>query len=105
MKMKIDSGIPSTSPVNRVNETTARTGPVARAPAAGGASDSVEITSLSARLNQLEGVLSGVPVVDSAQVNAIKEAIRDGRFQVNSEVVADRLLSSVKELLLQRGSA
>ena len=106
MKMKIDSGIPSASSVNRISETPARTGPVARAQAgAGVAGDSVEITSLSARLNELEGVLAGVPVVNSEQVQAIKQAIRDGRFQVNSEVVAERLLSSVKELLLQRGSA
>jgi len=103
--MKIDSGIPTTTPVTRVSETPSRSGAVARSPGGNSASDSVEITSLSARLQQLEGVLAGVPVVDSAQVQAIKDAIRDGRFQVNSEVVADRLLSSVKELVLQRGSA
>ena len=50
-------------------------------------------------------MLAGVPVVDGAQVQAIKDAISEGRFQVDSEVVADRLLSSVKELLLQRGAA
>ena len=103
--MKIDSGIPTTTPVTRVSETPSRSGAVARSPVGSSASDSVEITSLSARLQQLEGVLAGVPVVDSAQVQAIKDAIRDGKFQVNSEVVADRLLSSVKELVLQRGSA
>ena len=104
--MKIDSGIPTSTPVTRVSETPNRSGAVARSPGGGSAaSDSVEITSLSARLQQLEGVLAGVPVVDSAQVQAIKDAIRDGRFQVNSEVVAERLLSSVKELVLQRGPA
>jgi len=50
-------------------------------------------------------VLAGVPVVNGAQVQAIKDAISEGRFKVDSEVVADRLLSSVKELLLQRGPA
>lgn len=106
MKMKIDSGIPSASPVNRVSETPNRQGPVNRASSGSSASsDSVEITNLSARLNELEGVLAGVPVVDSAQVQAIKAAISEGRFQVDSEVVADRLMSSVKELLLQRGPA
>jgi negative regulator of flagellin synthesis FlgM len=105
MKMKIDSGIPSATPVTRVNETPGRQVGVARPQAGGTSGDSVEITSLSARLNELEGVLAGVPVVDSAQVQAIKDAISEGRFQVDSEVVADRLLSSVKELLLQRGPA
>lgn len=103
--MKIDSGIPSTIPVTRVAETPGREAAAVRPPAAGSSGDSVEITNLSARLNQLEGVLAGVPVVDSAQVQAIKDAISEGRFQVDSEIVADRLLSSVKELLLQRGPA
>ncbi|MCA3068931.1 MAG: flagellar biosynthesis anti-sigma factor FlgM [Rhodocyclaceae bacterium] len=103
--MKIDSGIPSSTPVTRVAETPGRQNTVARATTSGSSGDSVEITSLSARLNQLEGVLAGVPVVDSARVQAIKDAISEGRFQVDSEVVADRLLSSVKELLIQRGPA
>ena len=103
--MKIDSGIPSSTPVTRVAETPGRQNTVARATTSGSSGDSVEITSLSARLNQLEGVLAGVPVVDSARVHAIKDAISEGRFQVDSEVVADRLLSSVKELLIQRGPA
>lgn len=103
--MKIDSGIPSSTPVTRVAETPGRQNTVARATTSGSSGDSVEITSLSARLNQLEGVLAGVPVVDSARVQAIKDAISEGRFQVDSEVVADRLLSSVKELLTQRGPA
>ncbi len=102
MKMKIDSGVPSSTPVTRASEIPGRAGAISRTPVSA-AGDSVEITSLSARLNELEGVLAGVPVVDSAQVQAIKDAISEGRFQVDSEVVADRLLSSVKELLLQRG--
>ena len=105
MKMKIDSGIPSSTPVTRVAEAPGRPGTIARTTASGAPGDSVAITSLSARLNQLEGVRAGVPVVDGAQVQAIKDAISEGRFQVDSEVVADRLLSSVKELLLQRGAA
>jgi len=105
MKMKIDNAIPSSTPVTRVTETPGRQGAVARTPSGASSGDSVAITSLSARLNELEGVLAGVPVVDGAQVQAIKDAISQGRFQVDSEVVADRLLSSVKELLLQRGPA
>ena len=39
------------------------------------------------------------PAFDAARVETIKAAIRDGRFQVDSGMVADKLLSSVHELL------
>lgn len=99
--MKIDNSISTASPLGRVAESSSR--PSATAPTAPRASDSVAITNLSARLNELEGVLSGVPVVDGEKVQSIRQAIADGRFQVDSGVVADRLLSSARELLLQRG--
>jgi negative regulator of flagellin synthesis FlgM len=37
--------------------------------------------------------------MDSAKVDAIKQAIAEGRFKINPEKIADGLLSSVKELL------
>lgn len=37
--------------------------------------------------------------VDAAKVEAIKDAIREGRFQVNAEAVADKLIESVRELV------
>jgi len=62
--------------------------------------DKVEITSISAQLQQLEKILNDVSVLDSARVEAVKQAISEGRFRVDSEMVADKLLSSVRELLL-----
>jgi len=62
--------------------------------------DKVEITSISAQLQQLEKILNDVSVLDSARVEAIKQAISEGRFRVDSEVVADKLLASVREFLL-----
>lgn len=62
--------------------------------------DKVEITSISAQLQQLEKILNDVSVLDSARVEAIKQAISEGRFRVDSEMVADKLLASVRELLL-----
>lgn len=41
-------------------------------------------------------------VVDAAKISEIKLAISEGRFKVNPEVVADRLLESVRELILAR---
>jgi negative regulator of flagellin synthesis FlgM len=40
--------------------------------------------------------------VDAARVQEIKAAIREGRFAVDSEKIADKLLSSVQELLAGR---
>ncbi len=39
------------------------------------------------------------PVVDMSRVQEIKQAISEGAFKVNAEVVADRLLDTAKELI------
>ena len=70
--------------------------PAAPAPA----QDKVEINSVSAQLAQLEKILNEVGVVDSARVDAIKQAISEGRFRIDSEVVADKLLAAVREYLV-----
>jgi negative regulator of flagellin synthesis FlgM len=63
------------------------------------ARDKVEITSLSAQLQQIEQALSSVGVVDAARVEAIKLAISEGRFKIDSDVVADKLLATIREYL------
>lgn len=64
--------------------------------------DRVDITSLSNQLQALESRLADVSVVDSARVDAIKQAIAEGRFNVDAEVVADRLIATVREYLLSQ---
>jgi negative regulator of flagellin synthesis FlgM len=66
------------------------------------AGDRVDITSLSNQLQALESRLADVSVVDSARVDAIKQAIAEGRFNVDAEVVADRLIATVREYLLNQ---
>ncbi|MES2958198.1 MAG: flagellar biosynthesis anti-sigma factor FlgM [Pseudomonadota bacterium] len=36
---------------------------------------------------------------DAAKVARIAQAIRDGKFEVNAEAIADRLIANTKELL------
>ena len=60
----------------------------------------VEITSPSAHLQQLDQGISDVGVFDSARAEAAKHAIIEGRFQVDPEVVADKLLATVREYLV-----
>ena len=75
-------------------------GPAAPAPA----QDKVEINSVSAQLAHLEKLLSDVSVVDSARIDTIKQAISEGRFRIDSDMVADKLLAAVREYLTSQRS-
>lgn len=100
--MKIENSNKSVTPQSRVGKIS----PKRAAAAAGktvsksGGADRVDIGPLSAQLLSLESSLENVQVVDTARVEAIKQAITEGRFRVNPDVVADRLLTTVKELVL-----
>ncbi len=54
---------------------------------------------LSSHSPQIQSSLTDNEVVDVARVNEIKQAIFEGRFKVNPDVVADRLLKTVQELI------
>jgi negative regulator of flagellin synthesis FlgM len=41
----------------------------------------------------------GTPEFDSEKVNRIAQAIRDGKFTVNHEAIADKLIANAQELL------
>lgn len=87
--------------INGLSDTT-RIESLASKPAAAGnakpatAPDPVRLTGLTARGNADSGPAGEF---DSAKVESIKQAIREGRFEVDSGLVADRLLASVHELL------
>lgn len=63
------------------------------------ASTSVTLGAATSRLRDLENSAANAPVVDSNKVAEIKKAISEGRFQVNSGVVADRLINTVQNLI------
>lgn len=62
-------------------------------------STSVHLGETAGQLQSMQGTMANSPIVDAAKVAEIKQAISEGRFQVNSSVVADRLISSVRDLL------
>ncbi len=75
--------------------------PAAR-PSAGGAQSagtSVHLGATAAQLQSMEASMANTPLVDMAKVAEIKQAISEGRFRVNSSVVADRLIETVKDLI------
>ncbi len=57
---------------------------------------SVELSGMS---SLLQAQASSGEVVDAARVSKIKQAITEGRFEVHPDVVADRLLQAVHELI------
>ncbi|MDO8891456.1 MAG: flagellar biosynthesis anti-sigma factor FlgM [Sulfurimicrobium sp.] len=61
----------------------------------------VKLTS-SSQLQALAGGTGESQPVDSAKVEAIKQAISEGLFKINPEKIADGLLNSVKDLLANR---
>jgi negative regulator of flagellin synthesis FlgM len=62
--------------------------------------DKVELSEGSSLLQRVEEALNNVSVVDAARVEEVKQAISEGRFRVDSSVVADQLLVAVREHLL-----
>jgi negative regulator of flagellin synthesis FlgM len=62
------------------------------------AQDSVQLTS-SSQLQALDSKMESVPVVDAAKVEAIKQAIAEGRFTIDAGAIADGLIATAKELV------
>jgi negative regulator of flagellin synthesis FlgM len=100
--MKIEK-TSSPAPASKAGETGSRTA-TARATgnktgAAENSGTSVHLGTTTAQLHSIEGSIASTPLVDAQKVAEIKQAITEGRFQVNSGVVADRLISTVQELI------
>ena len=98
--MKIDGNLRSIQS-GSVSEGQARSGKAGASPAQPGSSGGqrVDLSPLGAQMAGIEASLADVPVVDASRVEEIKQAISDGRFKVNPDVIADRLLETVRELI------
>jgi negative regulator of flagellin synthesis FlgM len=79
--------------------------PGARTAAKGSAGTDASPTTSQVSLSDLSRTLSAMETggangaADSNRISEIKAAIRNGEFKVNAEVVADKLLQSVHEML------
>lgn len=102
--MKIDNSI-RTSPLGGTSSTASTSTRSAKTTSETGKSssqDSVSLSGLSTQIQALESSIAEAPSFDSAKVESIKQAIRDGKFTVNPEVIADKLISSTRELIAQQ---
>jgi negative regulator of flagellin synthesis FlgM len=71
--------------------------PSAEAAAASGGVP-VQITDQARQLASLEHTVKSLPVVNESRVAAIRQAIDEGRYQINPERIADKLLRTEQEL-------
>ncbi len=60
--------------------------------AASPGTDHVTLTDSARSLQKIEEAIAKAPVVDSAKVAAIKQAVGSGTYQIDSGRVADKLL-------------
>lgn len=100
--MKIDSSNkPAATPSTPSVAGRARAGgqggaaPVASPANSGKASTEATLSGVQ----NVESLLASTPIVDTERVAEIKQAIAEGRFQINPERIADGLLQSVRDML------
>lgn len=84
----IDTKLPGTAPAERKAEATPIKNPTVP-------STEVALSSVATGLASS----AGDAAFDTAKVERIATAIRDGKFKVNPEVIADKLISNAEELL------
>lgn len=60
---------------------------------AGTEKDSVSLSSKAQTMGRLEAKIADTPDVDEAKVATIKAAISEGRYQVDSQTIAERMLA------------
>jgi negative regulator of flagellin synthesis FlgM len=89
----------NTLPAGLMNETPARVSNPKTSATPEQSSTNVSLGSTATQLNKMEASMANTPIVDANKVAEIKQAISDGRFQVNSGLVADRLIQSVRDLI------
>lgn len=62
-------------------------------------SANVAINPLASQINTVAKSMATEPSFDISKVEAIKQAIASGDFQINPENIADGLINSTKQLL------
>lgn len=97
--MKIDkSTTPIPSPASSDSSARAAT-PKTTSSAAPQEGVNVSLGAATSQLRSMESSMASAPLVDVKKVAEIKQAISEGRFQINSAAVAGRLINNVRDLI------
>lgn len=90
--MKIDTTIKNVTATRGKDSKPGQTKSATAAAAAASLSADVRLTDTSAKLRELEAELTEVGVTDGGKIESVRQAIADGSFTVDEEVVADGLI-------------
>lgn len=99
--MKVEGSARTSALTGETTQTKRNNAPAQNA-GSNGAQDRVQISTLSSQAQALEAGISGASGFDAAKVEAIKQALSEGRFTINPEAIADKLIVSTRELLAQQ---
>ncbi|MBF0469894.1 MAG: flagellar biosynthesis anti-sigma factor FlgM [Gammaproteobacteria bacterium] len=61
--------------------------------------ETVSLSDTSVQLRSLENTIANLPVVDTSRVEALKKAIDEGSYQIDSGRVADKMISFERQLM------
>ncbi|TCS71523.1 FlgM family anti-sigma-28 factor [Sulfuritortus calidifontis] len=101
--MKIDSTLAKVGQLRPEENKARRPETAPSTPAQPAKADaSIDLTRTSTRLQQLESQLASIPEIDMGKVETVRQAIADGKFDVNEDAIAEKLLNNVVEGLKQQ---
>ncbi|AUZ55086.1 flagellar biosynthesis anti-sigma factor FlgM [Stenotrophomonas acidaminiphila] len=92
MSQKIDGGITASAPLRPVATPAKATPAGSGEPRPVEAADSVRLTGEATSLQAMQRELSAAPAIDSARVQAVREALENGSYRINPDAIAQRML-------------
>lgn len=60
--------------------------------------DTVSITQSGLLMGKLEEIVQRTPIVDQQRIAAVKEALASGKYEIDNQRIADRMLRLEREL-------
>jgi negative regulator of flagellin synthesis FlgM len=100
--VKIDKRITPSGTRSVAGSQTKKTTGAGKSSGAGKSGDRAEIAATTSHLQATELELASVDITNTAKVAEVKQALEAGTFEVDSEVVADRLIETSKEAIRKR---
>jgi negative regulator of flagellin synthesis FlgM len=83
------------APVSRVRDATSE----GKKPETTGTVSNIDVSDTARTLAALESHIGTLPVVNESRVDAVRRAVEDGRYHVDSQRVADKMMRFEVDLL------